>query len=85
MMLYAFDRIRQLTQQKVEEGPSLTSREREVLAWSAQGKSAREIGEILCLTKRTIDEHARTAMRKLGATNRTQAVAVAIRQRLFDL
>jgi LuxR family quorum sensing-dependent transcriptional regulator len=85
MMLYAFDRIRLLTQPKVEEKPPLTSREREVLAWSAQGKSAWEIGEILCVAKRTVDEHAQTAMRKLGATTRTQAVAIALRNRLFEV
>ena len=65
--------------------PALTLREREVLAWSAQGKSAWEIGEILNLAKRTVDEHAKTAMRKLSARTRTQAVAIAIRERLFDL
>ncbi len=57
----------------------LTPREREVLVWVAQGKSAREIGEILHITKRTVDEHAHTAVRKLGALNRTHAVAIALR------
>jgi LuxR family transcriptional regulator, quorum-sensing system regulator BjaR1 len=57
----------------------LTPREREVLAWVAQGKSAREIGEILHITKRTVDEHAHTAVRKLSALNRTHAVAIALR------
>ena len=52
-------------------------------AWSAQGKSAWEIGEILCVAKRTVDEHAQSAMRK--AVNRTQAVAIAIRHRLFEV
>jgi LuxR family quorum sensing-dependent transcriptional regulator len=41
-------------------------------------------GEILCVAKRTVDEHAQTAMRKLGAANRTQAVAIALRHRLFE-
>ncbi len=82
--LYAFDRIHRLVAAKSEKTPSLTLREREVLAWSAQGKSAWEIGEILSLAKRTVDEHAKTAMRKLGAATRTQAVAIAIRSRLFD-
>ena len=45
--LYAFDRIHQLVAAKSEKRPPLTPREREVLAWSAQGKSAWEIGEIL--------------------------------------
>jgi LuxR family quorum sensing-dependent transcriptional regulator len=85
MALYTFDRVRQLVVTEAEELPSLTRREREVLAWSAQGKSAWEIGEILHLTKRTVDEHAWTAMRKLGAANRTHAVAIAIRRRLFEV
>ena len=85
MALYAFERVRQLVAATPAGKPPLTNREREVLAWSAQGKSAWEIGEILCVAKRTVDEHAQSAMRKLGAVNRTQAVAIAIRHRLFDI
>ncbi len=62
---------------------SLTPREHEVLWWAAQGKSAWEIGEILHISKRTVDEHTQKAIRKLGAVNRTQAVAVALRERLI--
>jgi LuxR family transcriptional regulator, quorum-sensing system regulator BjaR1 len=63
----------------------LTSRENEVLQWAARGKSAWEIGEILDITKRTVDEHVQTAVRKLGATNRTHAVAIALRDGLIKL
>jgi DNA-binding CsgD family transcriptional regulator len=63
---------------------ALTEREREVLTWVAQGKSAWAIGEILDIAKRTGDEHAASAYRKLGAVNRAQAVAIAIRDRLID-
>jgi DNA-binding CsgD family transcriptional regulator len=62
---------------------SLTPREREVLWWAAQGKSAWEIGGILHISKRTVDGHTHNAMRKLGAANRTQAVAIALRERLI--
>ena len=62
---------------------SLSPREREVLWWAAQGKSAWEIGEILHIAKRTVDEHTHKAVRKLGAVNRTQAVATALRERLI--
>jgi DNA-binding CsgD family transcriptional regulator len=65
--------------------PSLTARELEVLAWISLGKSAWEIGEILGIAKRTVDEHAQTAARKLGAANRTQAVAIAVRDGLIDI
>lgn len=64
---------------------SLTSREVEVLTWAAQGKSAWEIGEILDSAKRTVDEHVQTAVRKLGAVNRTHAVAIAVRDRIITI
>ena len=56
----------------------LTARESEVLRWVANGKSAWEIGEILHIAKRTVDEHVHTAVQKLGAVNRTHAVAIAL-------
>jgi LuxR family transcriptional regulator, quorum-sensing system regulator BjaR1 len=49
------------------------------MTWVAQGKSAREIAKILHITKRTVDEHVHSTVRKLGASNRTHAVAVALR------
>jgi LuxR family quorum sensing-dependent transcriptional regulator len=82
--LYAFDRMQQLCSPPNGK-PRLTVREREVLAWTAQGKSAWEIGEILAIAKRTVDEHAQTACRKLGAANRTQAVAIALREGIIDV
>ena len=62
---------------------ALSLREREVLWWATQGKSAWEIGEILHIAKRTVDQHTQNAVRKLGAVNRTQAVAMALRERLI--
>lgn len=58
---------------------ALTVREREVLAWTAEGKSSWEIGEILDLSERTVNWHAEQAKKKLDAVNRTQAVIKAIR------
>jgi LuxR family quorum sensing-dependent transcriptional regulator len=63
--------------------PLLSDREREVLYWVARGKSAWEIGEILGIAKRTVDEHVQKTVRKLGAVNRTHAVAIAVRDRLI--
>jgi LuxR family quorum sensing-dependent transcriptional regulator len=64
---------------------SLTLREREVLGWVARGKSAWEIGDILDITKRTVDAHVQSAIRKIGAVNRANAVAIAIRDRIIDV
>jgi LuxR family quorum sensing-dependent transcriptional regulator len=51
----------------------------------ARGKPAREIAEILDITKRTVDAHVHSAIRKIGAVNRTNAVAIAIRDRIIDV
>ena len=59
---------------------SLTPREREVLGWVAQGKSTSAISQILGIANRTVDEHVKSAARKLGAANRTHAVAIALRE-----
>ena len=85
MALYAFDRMRCLIGAVSKNIPSLTQREREVLTWAAQGKSALEIAEILKITKRTVDEHTQITVRKLGAKNRTHAVAIALRERIIDI
>jgi DNA-binding CsgD family transcriptional regulator len=63
----------------------LTPREIETLRWAARGKSAVEIAEIMEITKRTVDAHAQSATRKLGASNRTEAVAVALRDHLISI
>ena len=65
--------------------PKLTPRECEVLRWVANGKSAWEIGAILHITKRTVDEHVQTAVRKLGAVNRAHAVAIALSNGVITL
>jgi LuxR family quorum sensing-dependent transcriptional regulator len=85
MAIYAYDRTRRLVVPCVSEKAHLTSREQEVLTWAAHGKSAWEIGEILHIAKRTVDEHAQTAFHKLGAVNRTQAVAIALRDHLIEI
>jgi LuxR family transcriptional regulator, quorum-sensing system regulator BjaR1 len=77
MSLYAFERVRQLLAGKPESKPPLTPREREVLAWSAQGKSAREIGTILSVGKRTVDEHAQASLTR-SATESAARLTTAL-------
>ena len=64
---------------------SLTPRQRAVLALVARGLSAREIAEILHIAKRTVDEHVDNSVRRLGALNRTHAVAIALRDGMIDV
>jgi LuxR family quorum sensing-dependent transcriptional regulator len=83
--LYGYERVRRLAGREPTAVPHLTPREREVLQWVARGKCAWEIGEILKICKRTVDEHSATAMRKLGAVTRTHAIAIAVRDKAIDL
>jgi len=63
--------------------PPLTQRERDVLRLLADGLSNEEIGKRLFISAETVRTHVRKAMDKLDADTRTQAVALAIRQRLI--
>ncbi|WP_122500371.1 LuxR family transcriptional regulator [Pseudomonas viridiflava] len=62
----------------------LTRRERECLRWSAEGLTAREIAQHLNRSVATVTLHLNSAMQKLGAKNRVQAVVRAVHYRLLD-
>lgn len=57
---------------------SLTSREREVLAWTAVGWRQAEIAANLGLSKRTVENHLRNARRRLGVATTAEAIRVGI-------
>lgn len=63
----------------------LTPREIEVLTWTAKGKSAREVAQILHIAKRTVDAHIQHAAEKLGADNKTQAVVLALLRHVIEV
>jgi DNA-binding response OmpR family regulator len=55
----------------------LREREVETLTWAARGKTFAEIGQILSLSRRTVEFHLENARRKLGVATRTQALIKA--------
>jgi DNA-binding CsgD family transcriptional regulator len=57
----------------------LTLRESDVLLWIANGKTNREIGQILEMSPRTVNKHLEQVFRKMNVENRTAAAANAIR------
>lgn len=63
---------------------SLSAREQEVVELLADGLSGAQIAERLVLSPETVRTHIRNAMTKLGASTRTQAVAIALGQRWAD-
>ena len=72
-----------LAAQVREPQPGLSAREREVLRLVADGLSNKQIARRLEIAERTVKFHVNSAMTKLGADNRAQAVAVAVRRRLL--
>ncbi len=84
LALTAFYKLQQLVHPRAAT-VTLNTREREVLTWVAEGKTAWEIGEILKISQRTVEWHILQATHKLGVTNRMQAVVIAARHRLIDI
>jgi two-component system, NarL family, response regulator len=61
----------------------LTQREQEVLALIASGKSNPEIAKVLFITPGTVRVHVHAILHKLGVRDRTQAVIVAMQNKLI--
>jgi DNA-binding NarL/FixJ family response regulator len=64
---------------------ALTEREIDVLRQIANGNRNREIGEQLFISEETVKVHIKHIMEKLGASDRTQAVAIAVRRGIIQL
>ena len=64
---------------------SLTVRELDVLRLVAGGNRNRDIAERLSISEETVKVHVKHVMEKLGASDRTQAVAIALRRGMIQL
>jgi two-component system, NarL family, response regulator LiaR len=62
----------------------LTEREQEVLALLVAGLNNSEIAEKLVVSPSTIKSHVSNILAKFGVASRTEAAAIAVRQRLVD-
>lgn len=64
---------------------NLSPREIDVLRLVAEGRNNREIAVCLFISEETVKTHLKHAMLKLGASDRTQAVTIAVRRGFFQL
>jgi DNA-binding NarL/FixJ family response regulator len=64
---------------------ALTAREIDVLRHIAGGNRNRDIAEQLHISEETVKVHVKHIMEKLGASDRTQAVAIAVRRGIIQL
>jgi DNA-binding NarL/FixJ family response regulator len=64
---------------------SFSKREKQVLELLAGGKTNRDIGATLFISESTVKFHVHAILSKLDATNRTEAVSMAVKQRIISL
>ena len=72
-----------VTAEGSEGGSGLSDREIQILRWVRDGKSNQEIGAILSISPLTVKNHMQRILRKLQASNRTQAVSKAMAMKLL--
>jgi two-component system NarL family response regulator len=63
--------------------PQLSKRERQVLKYLANGRSNKEIAQILYISEHTAKAHVRSIMTKLNADSRTEVIAIAVKHGLI--
>ncbi|MGB0385515.1 MAG: response regulator [Ardenticatenaceae bacterium] len=65
-------------------GYDLTPRERDTLSWMVQGLNNRQIAQKMIVSRSTIKFHVSNVLSKLGASSRTEAVALAVEHKLVS-
>ena len=65
-------------------GDDLTSREREVVSLIVEGMSNEEIADRLYISVNTVRKHVSACMSKLGAKNRAQIAALAVKHQIVS-
>ena len=79
MRLVAEARVPPAASGTLKDRLQISDREAQVLAWIAQGKSNRDIGDILGLSPRTINKHLERIFKKIGVENRTSAAVMVLK------
>lgn len=68
---------------RIQDEASLTDRQIECLRWTADGKTAWEIGRIIGVSARTVEFHLQGGIKALGSNNKFGAVVEALRRGLI--
>jgi two-component system, NarL family, response regulator len=70
--------------ERLQQGISLTNREREILTLIVKGKIDRDIAETLYIAPATVRVHVHAMLHKLGARDRSHAILIAQQQQLCN-
>lgn len=73
-----------INESRHDEPIKLTKREIEVLSLVIEGRSSKEVADLLYVSKRTVDFHLANIYDKLQVTNRVQAFRRAVRLGLIS-
>lgn len=65
--------------------PKLTARQMEIMTFMAKGSTSKEIANAIGISANSVNEHIETIIRKIGATNRTEAIAIALKRQLLKI
>ncbi|MCL4745127.1 MAG: autoinducer binding domain-containing protein [Burkholderiaceae bacterium] len=76
---YAVNRALQIRAGAESGTVQLSPRQRECLAWAADGRTAADIGDILGISTKIAERHLENARARLGAHTTSQAIATALR------
>ena len=63
--------------------PELSERELQVLQYMANGRSNKEIGQVLYISENTVKAHVKSILAKLDAMGRTEAIAISLKRGLI--
>ncbi|MGD0969821.1 MAG: response regulator transcription factor [Desulfobaccales bacterium] len=74
------EKARPAGEQAASSGQHLTTREREIIKLIAEGKSSKEVGELLFISSRTVQHHRANIMRKLKVKKTADLVKYAIQK-----
>ena len=61
----------------------LTKKEKQVLKWASEGKTAWETGKIMHISESTVKFHLKNIYRNMCVSNKGQAIAFALKNRLI--
>lgn len=75
----------EMNYEKTECAAALTCREKEILLLISKGKNNKDVADNLGVSRDTIKFHMKNVMQKLNANNRSQAVTIALNNRLLEL
>jgi DNA-binding NarL/FixJ family response regulator len=76
---------RKTGRQSQEQGGSLSDREKQVLRLLAEGHSNQEVADILCISRKTVENHRANVVRKTGVQGQVGLTKYAARIGLIDL